>query len=128
LKAKPATSNRQIGGIVKADDNTVAKVRTELEATAEIPQLKKVPGKDGKARLVKAKKKLASPAPIKAAIDAEPETKPNSIAAAASRRALGEFKVACDFWFSKINRDDRQAAITHFCKVAGLRATDVGAA
>jgi hypothetical protein len=77
LKAKPEASNRQIAKQVKADDKTVAKVRTELEATAEIPQLKKTKGKDGKARPAKAKKKptstTVSPAPIKAA---EPEVKP----------------------------------------------------
>ncbi len=50
LKAKPEASNRQIAKQVKADDKTVAKVRTELEATAEIPQLEKTKGKDGKAR------------------------------------------------------------------------------
>jgi hypothetical protein len=78
LKAKPEQSNRQIAKQVKADDKTVAKVRTELESTAEIPQLKKTKGKDGKARPVKAKKKsisITDPA-IKAAIDAEPEVKP----------------------------------------------------
>jgi hypothetical protein len=35
---------------VKVDDKTVAKVRTELEATADIPQLEKTVGRDGKAR------------------------------------------------------------------------------
>jgi ParB-like chromosome segregation protein Spo0J len=44
LKAQPATSNRQIAGIVKTDDKTVAKVRAKLESTAEIPQLKKTTG------------------------------------------------------------------------------------
>ena len=39
LKAKPKQSNRQIAKQVKADDKTVAKVRSKLEATAEIPQL-----------------------------------------------------------------------------------------
>ena len=35
---------------MKRDDKTVGKVRRELEATAEIPQLEKTVGKDGKAR------------------------------------------------------------------------------
>jgi hypothetical protein len=35
---------------VAADDKTVGKVRANLEATAEIPQLKTTTGKDGKAR------------------------------------------------------------------------------
>jgi hypothetical protein len=50
LKATPGKSNRQIAEQVKADDKTVGKVRRELEATAEIPQLETTIGKDGKAR------------------------------------------------------------------------------
>jgi ParB-like nuclease domain len=50
LKAKPEASNRQVAKQVKADDKTVAKVRTELEATAEIPQLERTTGADRKAR------------------------------------------------------------------------------
>ncbi len=63
LKAKPETSNRQIAKHVKADDKTVAKVRTELEATAEIPQLKKTAGKDGKRRPTRTTKPSATSAP-----------------------------------------------------------------
>jgi hypothetical protein len=50
LKAKPEQSNRQIAKQVKADDKTVAKVRRDMESTAEIPQLEKTVGADGKAR------------------------------------------------------------------------------
>jgi hypothetical protein len=50
LKANPEKSNRQIAAIAGRDDKTVASVREELEATAEIPQLKTTEGKDGKAR------------------------------------------------------------------------------
>jgi hypothetical protein len=50
LKATPEASNRQIAKQVKADDKTVAKVRGELEATAEIPQLERTTGADRKAR------------------------------------------------------------------------------
>ena len=50
LKAKPEASNRQIAKQTKADDKTVAKVRTALEATAEIPQLERTTGADGKDR------------------------------------------------------------------------------
>lgn len=57
LKARPETSNLQVAKQVKADDKTVAKVRSELEATSEIPKLEKTTGKDGKAR--PAKRKLA---------------------------------------------------------------------
>jgi hypothetical protein len=57
LKAKPEASNRQIAKQVKADDKTVATVRRELEATAEIPQLEKTTGADGKARTTKRKRR-----------------------------------------------------------------------
>jgi hypothetical protein len=50
LKAKPELSNRQIAKQVKDDDKKVARIRTELEATAAIPQLEKTTGADGKAR------------------------------------------------------------------------------
>ena len=50
LKAKPEQSNNQIAKQVKVNDKTVAKVRTGLEATSEIPKLKKTIGKDGKER------------------------------------------------------------------------------
>ena len=67
LKATPDASNRQIAAQVKADDKTVAKVRKVLEATADIPQLKKTTGKDGKARTTTPKKPAppppAAPAP-----------------------------------------------------------------
>ena len=83
LKAKPEASNRLIAKQVKADDKTVASVRSVLESTAEIPQLKKTKGKDGKARPVKGKKKSTippvppvPPVPIKAASLAAPEAKP----------------------------------------------------
>jgi hypothetical protein len=39
LKAKPEASNRQIAKQVKADDKTVGKVRRELEARSEIPNV-----------------------------------------------------------------------------------------
>jgi hypothetical protein len=40
VKAKPEASNLQIAKQVKADDKTVAKVRSELEARSEIPNVK----------------------------------------------------------------------------------------
>jgi hypothetical protein len=56
LKATPEKSNRRIAEQVKADDKTVGKVRRELEATAEIPQLETTTGRDGKARKQPAKR------------------------------------------------------------------------
>ena len=56
LKANPEQSNRTIAKQVKADDKTVAKVRRDLESTAELPQLEKTVGADGKARKQPARK------------------------------------------------------------------------
>jgi len=50
LKAQPSKSNRTIAKQAKVDDKTVAVVRGKLEATAEIPQLTKTIGADGKTR------------------------------------------------------------------------------
>jgi len=50
LKAKPETSNRQIGAITKSDKKKVAAVRTKLESTGEIPPVDKTVGADGRAR------------------------------------------------------------------------------
>ena len=72
LKATPDASNRQIAAQVKADDKTVAKVRKVLKSTADIPQLAKTTGKDGKARTTTAKK----PPPLAAAPAPEPASAP----------------------------------------------------
>jgi hypothetical protein len=72
LKAAPEKSNRQIAEQVKDDHKKVGDVRAKLEATGEIPQLKKTTGKDGKARKkpAKAKKKSVSiTAPIEVETD-----------------------------------------------------------
>jgi hypothetical protein len=50
LKANPKQSNRKVGAQAGVDDKTVAKVREDMEATAEIPQLDKTEGKDGRVR------------------------------------------------------------------------------
>jgi hypothetical protein len=60
LKLQPEKSNRQIADVVKADHKTVGSVRSEIEATGEIPQLKKTTSKDGKSRPAK-KVKPADP-------------------------------------------------------------------
>jgi hypothetical protein len=56
LKVKPEQSNRTIAKQVKSDDKTVGKRRKKLESTAEIPQLAKRTGADGKERKQPAKK------------------------------------------------------------------------
>jgi ParB-like chromosome segregation protein Spo0J len=59
LKADPTQSNRQIAATAKVDDKTVGAVREKLEATAEIPQLEKTTGADGKTRKRKPKPKAS---------------------------------------------------------------------
>jgi hypothetical protein len=56
LKAKPERSDRATAKIAQISDKTVGKVRERLEATAEIPQLDKRVGDDGKARVTPAEK------------------------------------------------------------------------
>ena len=122
LKIYPEKSNRQIASVAKVDDKTVAVVRTELEATAEIPQLEKTKGKDGKSR--PAKKKQAtekvtgslngSHLPPKGGKSSTPTTSSKS---GASAKALSEFKYACDHWLPKMVPEHRSEAIKF---VAGL--------
>ena len=50
LKNDPVQSNRIIAKKTGSDDKTVGSVRKKLETTAEIPQLKKRKGADGKVR------------------------------------------------------------------------------
>jgi hypothetical protein len=57
LKAKPEQSNRAIAKQVKTDGKTVASVRREMVSTAEIPQLEKTIGTDGRTRKSKPTKK-----------------------------------------------------------------------
>jgi ParB-like chromosome segregation protein Spo0J len=64
LRLKPEQSNRAIGKQAKADDKTVASVRREMESTAEIPQLEKTVGADGKARKQPSKKVTVNGQPI----------------------------------------------------------------
>jgi hypothetical protein len=60
LKLQPESSNRQIAKTATADHKTVGSVRSELEATGEIPQLDKTVGADGKSRKQKPKEQVAS--------------------------------------------------------------------
>jgi hypothetical protein len=68
LKLRPHQSNREIARQTKSDDKTVAAVRHEMESTAELPQLEKTIGKDGKERPAKnakpRKSKTSEPAPL----------------------------------------------------------------
>jgi ParB-like chromosome segregation protein Spo0J len=58
LRETPEKSNRQIAEGLGVDDKTVSAVRRELEATAEIPQLDKSLGRDGKTRSLRKRSSL----------------------------------------------------------------------
>jgi ParB-like chromosome segregation protein Spo0J len=60
IKMNPEQSDRSLGRMIKLDKKTVAAERRKMEATGEIPQLKKTVGKDGKSRKRPAKKKTVT--------------------------------------------------------------------
>jgi hypothetical protein len=72
LKAKPEKSNRQIAKAAKVDDKTVASIRDELEAGAEIPHLKETTGADGKSYPAKKKPARRKRKPAASARPASP--------------------------------------------------------
>jgi hypothetical protein len=67
LKAKPQTSDRQIGEMLKTDHKTVASVRRKKEATGEISPVRKRTGADGKARKQPTTKPTYVPTPAQKA-------------------------------------------------------------
>jgi len=71
LKARPGQSNRRIARAAKVDHKTVGAVRTKLEATGEIPQLKETVGADGKKRAVMAAADRAEERAVKQQAKAE---------------------------------------------------------
>ncbi len=79
ITAKPEASNRQIAKDVGVDHKTVAKVRTELEATGEIPQLEKTTGADGKARPARRERSTLPAVEELIAIAAEADPEPEQV-------------------------------------------------
>jgi hypothetical protein len=122
LKARPEASNREIAKQTKADDKTVASVRRDLESTAEIPQLEKTTGADGRQRKARSKKppkradRRVTESPEisleqRRAENAELDLSAEERAAKASASALAEYTVACRAWLPKLTVEaDRQAA------------------
>ena len=72
LRETPGWSNRRVAKALGVDDHTVASVRVELQATAEIPQLQATTGLDGRDRPANRVVPLVrrSPAERQARIDA----------------------------------------------------------
>jgi ParB-like chromosome segregation protein Spo0J len=89
LKAKPEASNNAIAKQAKVDDKTVAKVRGEMEARSEIPNVEK--RTDTKGRKQRAKKKARVTKPV-----AKPVAKPTM--AATTTAAKGRKQQARNGW------------------------------
>lgn len=87
LKEAPERSNRQVAKDLGVDDKTVGAARKDLLSTAEILQLDRTIGKDGKARTTAPKRapKAAPPAlaepELQSQIDAAPVTGPGPASA-----------------------------------------------
>jgi ParB-like chromosome segregation protein Spo0J len=95
LKQDPKLADRQIARMVGASPTTVGTVRSELEATDQIGQLKKRVGKDGKERKAKQPRKpKVEPAPQPEPAPQQPEGEPEPFdveaAAAAADRAFAD--------------------------------------
>lgn len=103
LKLDPGRSNREIAKMVHRDGKTVAKDRGKLEATAEIPQLTKTKGKDGKAR--PARRKTAAP---KTAKKAPVTTPPEESAEESRERMKAGFHAAESKTAARHRRDHQQ--------------------
>lgn len=82
LTLTPEKSNRVIAKTVGVNDKTVGTVRNALEATAEIPQLTKTIGADGKARATK--QTIAPTLPAKVTPKATPKAPVVTVATAPS--------------------------------------------
>jgi hypothetical protein len=121
LKARPEASNRQIAKQVKADDKTVAKVRTELEATAEIPQLERTTGADGKAR--RAHRHTPEPVPSPP-IERKPASRPSPSKLPTLDHVLasGPVDALCQTLTEVVERDQALAQAYFEAIVARLRA------
>lgn len=136
LKASPELSDRQIGKLAKADGKTVAAVRAEKEARAEIPHGKT--RKDTKGRQQPARKPKPEPKPepiftesaevpiddhraAMAALDQTPEEKASELPAEiyeaffvsgpdSSEHALSAFDWACRVCLPKMTEADQRKA------------------
>jgi len=99
LKNDPVQSNRIIAKKTGSDDKTVGSVRKKLETTAEIPQLKKRKGADGKVRkadpVPKQTKKATAEIPqLKSAVDVK--SAPASKKAVTVKRDKGKESLIID--------------------------------
>jgi hypothetical protein len=120
LMANPDKSNRQIAKQVKADDKTVAKVRTKLEARSEIPNVETAI--DTKGRKQPVRKQRSSLDRYKPGSADERKAQSPDEQAAKEARALAEFTFACRTWLPQINLEaNRQKARLLVSELTGVK-------
>lgn len=95
--------------MTKTDNKTVATVRTEMEATEEIPQLKETIGKDGRARATKRKKRSTTVENAAAAPVTPPTAVPPSTTTGAPAPTTTTAATATPTAPLAVNRDMRAA-------------------
>ncbi len=115
LRENPEESNRSIATATGASDKTVAVVREDLESTAEIPQLTKCKGADGRKR---AKPKKADPAP-ECSYEQNP-TAPVEPAHPFAELMSAVTKLAGDFTTAIRGADERSVRLRAYLSFAGL--------
>ena len=124
VKEHPEKSNRQIAAVVKADDKTVAKVRREKEASAEIPHIK--PPKARKTSNPKTKTNTNKPtlSQLAASLEISAEQRkaqnaaldafPSQTLVSKQRDPVAEFRHATKLWFEKMNDEQKEDAVAAF--------------
>ena len=134
LKADPSKSDRSIAKIVKRDHKTVGAVRAEAEARGEIPHVETRTDTKGRAQPTRKKHRPDSYI-VHADGRKEPFTPTGPVAlftacgmpankvaeTAVSAKALAEFKIAIDIWFSKMDAATKRAAVEYAVSVAGAQ-------
>jgi hypothetical protein len=109
LKIEPEKSNLEIAKQTKVSDKTVAKRRTKLEATSQIPKLTKTKGKDGKSRPVHKKRATEKPA---GALSVSPPIAEVGAKTLESAKALSEFKYAAGLYWPRMTKKHHDEAIS----------------
>jgi hypothetical protein len=135
LKAHPEKSDRQQAKALKVSDKTVAKVRKEEEHVRSIPHIK-----HPKARKTPNKPKLVKlaitnvpvePKVVQVEITTEQRKAVNAelehinSGDRKSAGALAEFKVACNTWLPKLNREHLDEAVRYCGTFATAKAEPV---
>jgi DNA-binding Lrp family transcriptional regulator len=106
LKATPDKSNRQIAKMVGASHPHIGKVRAELESTGDVETVTTSIDTKGRKQPIKKANVAVKAAMSRSAKRPQP---PKSQA----QKALAQFKVAVDIWFSKMDDDAKREAVEY---------------